>query len=149
MVVLVWLISVIGSAMALSRYNKAGSGLLLGIFLGPLGLIIALIWRSSLSQDETTRNLKQIAEAARPADDGAREERECPWCAERILRKAKVCKHCGKEVEPIADAEFIPAMPRTGHCPYCGKHGLQLDAPACSGCNRIFGGNPVVKPIPD
>jgi DNA-directed RNA polymerase subunit RPC12/RpoP len=29
----------------------------------------------------------------------AREERECPYCAEKILRKARVCKHCGREVE--------------------------------------------------
>ena len=27
-----------------------------------------------------------------------REERECPFCAELILKKAKVCKHCGREV---------------------------------------------------
>ena len=35
---------------------------------------------------------------------GARErdERECPYCAEPILAKAKVCKHCGRDVEPIA-----------------------------------------------
>jgi len=30
-----------------------------------------------------------------------REERDCPYCAERILTKAKVCKHCGREVEPL------------------------------------------------
>jgi uncharacterized membrane protein YdbT with pleckstrin-like domain len=30
----------------------------------------------------------------------SREERECPYCAERILAKAKVCKHCGREVVP-------------------------------------------------
>jgi uncharacterized membrane protein YdbT with pleckstrin-like domain len=30
----------------------------------------------------------------------AREERECPYCAELILKRAKVCKHCGREVEP-------------------------------------------------
>jgi membrane protein YdbS with pleckstrin-like domain len=28
----------------------------------------------------------------------ARVERECPWCAERILARARVCKHCGREV---------------------------------------------------
>ena len=28
----------------------------------------------------------------------AREERECPFCAERILVKARICKHCGREV---------------------------------------------------
>jgi uncharacterized membrane protein YdbT with pleckstrin-like domain len=32
------------------------------------------------------------------APSGPREERECPWCAERILVKARVCKHCGREV---------------------------------------------------
>jgi uncharacterized membrane protein YdbT with pleckstrin-like domain len=30
----------------------------------------------------------------------SRAERECPHCAERILAKAKVCKHCGRDVEP-------------------------------------------------
>ncbi len=27
-----------------------------------------------------------------------RSERECPYCAERILATAKVCKHCGRDV---------------------------------------------------
>ena len=31
-----------------------------------------------------------------------RAERECPYCAERILARARVCKHCGREVEPLA-----------------------------------------------
>jgi len=30
-----------------------------------------------------------------------REERDCPYCAERILVKAKVCKHCGRDLEPL------------------------------------------------
>lgn len=29
-----------------------------------------------------------------------RQERECPWCAERILERARVCKHCGRDVQP-------------------------------------------------
>jgi uncharacterized membrane protein YdbT with pleckstrin-like domain len=33
-----------------------------------------------------------------------REERDCPYCAERILTRAKVCKHCGRDVEPLATA---------------------------------------------
>lgn len=28
---------------------------------------------------------------------------ECPWCAEKILAKAKMCKHCGKEIQVIND----------------------------------------------
>jgi uncharacterized membrane protein YdbT with pleckstrin-like domain len=33
-----------------------------------------------------------------PGATGPREERDCPFCAERILVKARVCKHCGREV---------------------------------------------------
>lgn len=29
--------------------------------------------------------------------EDVRQERECPFCAEKILVKAKICKHCGKE----------------------------------------------------
>jgi hypothetical protein len=36
------------------------------------------------------------------ASDAAREERDCPYCAERILSRAKVCKHCGRDVQPLA-----------------------------------------------
>jgi uncharacterized membrane protein YdbT with pleckstrin-like domain len=30
-----------------------------------------------------------------------RVERECPYCAEPILARARVCKHCGREVTPV------------------------------------------------
>jgi membrane protein YdbS with pleckstrin-like domain len=33
---------------------------------------------------------------------GSRVERECPHCAERILARARVCKHCGRDVTPVA-----------------------------------------------
>jgi hypothetical protein len=29
---------------------------------------------------------------------GVREERECPYCAERILVRAKVCRFCGRDL---------------------------------------------------
>lgn len=29
-----------------------------------------------------------------------RAERDCPYCAERILARARVCKHCGRDVAP-------------------------------------------------
>jgi membrane protein YdbS with pleckstrin-like domain len=31
-----------------------------------------------------------------------RVERECPYCAEPILARARVCKHCGREVVPTS-----------------------------------------------
>ena len=33
-----------------------------------------------------------------------RQERECPYCAERILVKAKVCRFCGRDVSAAAPA---------------------------------------------
>lgn len=51
------------------------------------------------------------------ARDGAhlglevRDERECPYCAERILKKARVCKHCGRDVEPLTAAGAEPPPP--------------------------------------
>ena len=43
----------------------------------------------------------------------ARDERECPYCAEKILKKARVCKHCGREVEPLAKSDAIAHLPFT------------------------------------
>ena len=39
--------------------------------------------------------------ASTPGSINARDERECPYCAELILKKAKVCKHCQRDVDPI------------------------------------------------
>ena len=49
------------------------------------------------------RTLAAMGTGGPGAHAGApREERECPFCAERILARARVCKHCGREVEPVA-----------------------------------------------
>ena len=50
---------------------------------------------------------KQAAQAAAAKDEAnaalsGRDERDCPFCAEPILKKARVCKHCGRDVEPAA-----------------------------------------------
>jgi hypothetical protein len=37
-----------------------------------------------------------------PSVTPLREERDCPFCAEPILKRAKVCKHCGRDVSPLA-----------------------------------------------
>ncbi|MGD0008473.1 MAG: WG repeat-containing protein [Terriglobia bacterium] len=40
-----------------------------------------------------------------------RDERECPYCAEKILKKARVCKHCGRDVEPLVKADTSAQVP--------------------------------------
>lgn len=111
--VLFWILCAIAGAAMLSRYNKAGSGFLLGGLLGPIGLIIAWTMRDSAKIDEVTAarpptppsyspgwdDLRATTQQSSPVE--VRDERECPFCAERILRKARVCKHCNREVQPL------------------------------------------------
>jgi hypothetical protein len=98
----------------LSRYNKAGTGFLLGLFLGYFGLLFALVIRSGenkkLEQQRHEEQLAVLRDAAEPTekrDPGA--YRECPYCAETILAKAKVCKHCHKDIVPAAGSEYMSA----------------------------------------
>ncbi len=101
-VIVFWILCGIAGAAMLSRFKKAGSGCLLGGLLGPIGLIIAWTMRDSAKLDRETA--VQAREAAKLAVE-SREERECPYCAERILKKARVCKHCGHDLEPPASVE--------------------------------------------
>jgi len=63
-----------------------GLGLLLGLILGWIGVIIALVL-----SDERSTQLKQAADAAL--------YRECPYCREPMRRDASVCPHCRRESE--------------------------------------------------
>ena len=56
-----------------------------------------LEFRKQVQQQTATAQRTRVPIEALPA---GREERDCPYCAERILAKAKVCKHCGREVAP-------------------------------------------------
>lgn len=86
------------------------SGLVLGILLAaPMcGIFIWLIIKksdapASLSTDTLT-NTKQ-----------------CPYCAEKILAEAKVCKHCNREL--------------VKKCPDCGEE-VNIEAKVCKYCNQ-------------
>ncbi len=55
--------------------------------------------QGQVSSVDSARSVQASPIAA--AESGPREERDCPYCAERILARAKVCKHCGRDVEPL------------------------------------------------
>lgn len=72
---------------AQTSFNYILVGLLLG---GVVGFAFSVFHAKS----------RPISSAETPGSpDESREERECPWCAESILVKARLCKHCGREVE--------------------------------------------------
>ena len=88
-------------AMILSPYNKAGLGCLAGGLLGPLGIIAALIEKSRLARVEDNERHSQQMRALASRHEAASEDderRSCPFCAERILAAAKVCRFCGREM---------------------------------------------------
>jgi hypothetical protein len=54
---------------------------------------------TAISADEARAATSAPSAGYLPAD---RQERECPYCAERILVKAKVCRFCGRDVSAVA-----------------------------------------------
>ncbi len=112
LLVFLLLLSGVVGAVILNRHNKAGTGCVLGLLLGPIGWIIAAVMRSNAQAAEAQKrheeSLAQMAAAAPPDAPvpAERIERDCPFCAEPILAKAKVCKHCGREVEAEIRAQL-------------------------------------------
>ena len=105
--------AVIGGFVGLligQRKGRAGTGLLLGMFLGVIGwLIVAALkpidTKHSISSSRTT--------VRRPAAVANEDERRvrCPLCAEKILPEAVVCKHCGREIPPATLPSPPPGTP--------------------------------------
>lgn len=66
----------IGAVIGQKKGQPVG-GFFLGVLLGPIGWIIAYMAKAGT--------------------------RTCPDCAERVIDKAKVCKHCGHRFAGVAD----------------------------------------------
>lgn len=82
-ILIFWICCGIAAAMvASSKGRDTGGWFVLGLLLGPFGLIFALI----VSKEG-------------PAQD----ERKCPFCAEYVKREAVVCKHCGRDLPSTQD----------------------------------------------
>ena len=90
--IIIWLLCGVVSAGVAASKGRSGSGFfLLGVLLGPLGLLGAGV----ASPDRA----KQDGKATRAGlQSGAL--RRCPHCAEAIQRDAKVCPHCQRDVPP-------------------------------------------------
>lgn len=58
--------------------------------------------QAQIVANEERRTVPAATGAATPASDALpRNERECPYCAERILARAQVCRFCDRAVEPL------------------------------------------------
>jgi hypothetical protein len=70
------------------------------------------------------------------------DERDCPFCAERIKRAAILCRFCGRDVAPD-DARVLPVAETLSHewlCSACSQSNyIELDH--CGYCGHARGGN--------
>lgn len=73
----------------LGLMRDAQNALIVGAVLLVVGVIMA------------TRKKAEPPPSAEGALKWEWDERDCPHCAERIKKAAKVCKHCGRDVEPM------------------------------------------------
>jgi membrane protein YdbS with pleckstrin-like domain len=92
---------VIGRMLGFGTLTLTGTGGTQGVFSGiaePLEFRRQI--QSQIVEQEERRGSHQGATGTlQPGQP--RVERECPYCAEPILARARLCKHCGREVTPI------------------------------------------------
>lgn len=86
-----WLIAM------LNRHRQIAGIFFLNLFLGwtLVGWVVALVWAVQSG----------AAKPVRPTIDPTR---KCPHCAEVIKAEARVCRFCGRDVDPIAPAGPAP-----------------------------------------
>jgi cell division protein FtsL len=81
--IFIWLVfGVISSIIASNKGNSGCGGFLLGVLLGPIGLLIVLF-----SSDNKPKVFNPVSYT-----------RRCPFCAELVHNEAIVCKHCNRDI---------------------------------------------------
>lgn len=129
------------AAIASGKGRSFGVWFVLGFLFGPIALL-ASGFMPKVEIDNVVRTPSVIAPT----------ERKCPFCAEQIKVEAIVCKHCGRDVEPLpAPKNICPhcgndAGENPAQCSYCGRD--PRDTPVapgalhCPHCGKVVGANP-------
>jgi hypothetical protein len=82
--IIIWLLFGFVAMIIASGKERDGCGwFILGCLFGPFALVVAAL-----------PSLKKDPNAVDSATHG-----KCPQCAEPILKEAKVCKHCGAQID--------------------------------------------------
>lgn len=94
--------SVVGGLLGYAIGNAKGrgaEGFWLGLLLGLIGCLIVAAMSPSADYEAERMQMLAAAQSATAGSDGP--TRDCPYCAETIKAAARVCRFCGRSVEPI------------------------------------------------
>jgi hypothetical protein len=79
--IIIWIcLGIVGAMIASNKGNSGCGGFVLGVLLGPIGLLITFF---SSDNDDVKRQKTG-------------DTKKCPYCAEYVKADAIVCKHCGR-----------------------------------------------------
>ena len=84
--VFIWVIcGFIAGSIASGRGRSGCGGFATGFFLGPLGIIWALV----MKKDQSTLDKEALKSG---------KMKKCPACAELVKAEATKCRHCGEDL---------------------------------------------------
>jgi len=91
MLIVIWIaFGIVGAMISNSKGNNGCGGFLLGILLGPIGLLISFFTPENI--DVKNKKLGYT--------------KKCPYCAEFIKQEAVVCRYCGKNLNINTNTDF-------------------------------------------